>query len=268
VVNTQELEKLRALQQAYFLPYYCEIVEQHPDGIDSAVVKSQVAQLLIDRFDIDIDDEALFGSNKNGSRADQWANNLVSNHVLDLHMLVAHRGRGQRATLYPGTADNSRPVLPTASKGLAPNEVTDLNKRKPTAIQSASGSTFRRSFHLAEYVRTLSDYHCAVDGPGCVDFEGRDGKPYVEVHHIVPMALQSDVGINLDRTANMAPLCPGCHSCLHRGGAAPASKVLDGMLGWFERTHNMSVEEANDDLALGVSAPGLMAMYGAMSGIS
>lgn len=265
VVDSEELARVRALKQFYFVPYYCDIVQQHPEGIDSRVVKSQVIQLLIDRFDIDINDATLFGSNKNGSRADQWANNVVSNYVLDDHMLVAHRGRGQSATLWPGTVDNSVPVSVAAAKPLQRNEVASLDNRKPAIVQSSAGTTYQRSPHLAARVRAQNGYRCAVDGPDCLEFEGRDHNPYVEVHHIVPMSLQSTTTVNLDRTSNMAPLCAGCHKRVHRGAGGPAGEVVEDMLQWFGRTHGVLFEDANIDLGLGVSAADLMAFYGAMS---
>lgn len=264
VVDAQELARIKALKQAYFVSYYCDIVEDHPEGIDSRVVKGQVVQTLIDRFDIDINDATLFGSNANGSRADQWANNLVSNYVLDEYMLVAHRGRGQGATLWPGTVDNSVPE-PTPSGGLGETEVASLNGRPPSTVQSSTGTVYRRSWQLANLVRVRNNYRCAIDGPDCVEFEGRDHNLYVEVHHIVPMALQASTTVNLDRTTNMAPLCAGCHKRVHRGSAGAAEVVVRAMTQWFRRTHGVSFEEANEEIGLGVSEADLMAMYGVMS---
>ena len=260
----QELAKIKALKQAYFVQHYCDIVEQHPEGIDSRLVKNQVRQALIDQFDIDINDENLFEANVNGSRADQWANNLVSNYVLDEYMLVAHRGRGQGATLWPGTVDNSVPER-VPSGGVGETEVASLNGRPPSTVQSSTGTAYRRSWQLANLVRARNDYRCAIGGPDCVEFEGRDGNLYVEVHHIVPMALQASTTVNLDRTTNMAPLCAGCHKRVHRGSADAAEVVVQAISEWFRRTHSVSFEQANEDLELGVSVADLMAMYGVMS---
>jgi hypothetical protein len=264
VVDAQELARVKALKQAYFVPYYRDIVEHHPEGIDSKIVKAQVVQLLIDRFDIDINDATLFGSNANGSRADQWANNLVSNYVLDEHMVVAHRGRGQGAILWPGTIDNSVPES-APSGGFGEMEVAGLNRRRPSTVQSSTGTTYRRSWQLANLVRVRNNYLCAISGPDCVQFEGRDHNQYIEVHHIVPMAFQASTSVNLDRTTNMAPLCAGCHKRVHRGSAVAAEVVIQRMAQWFRRTQGVSFEEANEDLGLGVSEADLMAMYGVMS---
>jgi hypothetical protein len=268
VVNQDELGRIRALAQSYFVPYYREIVEQHPEGIDSRDVKAQVRQLLIDRFDIDIQDEQLFGSNANGSRADQWASNLISNYVLDDYMLVAHRGRGRGATLWPGTADNSIPPQ-VDGPGLGDEDLAGLNARPPASVstnpRSRAAEVFQRSVQLAEYVRTQNGFRCAIGGSQCIEFEARNHRPYIEVHHIVPMSFQNTTSVNLDRTSNMVPLCVGCHKRVHRGGAETARLVLDKVLEWFEMKNGVSFDVANVDVGLGVTAVDLMTMYGAMA---
>jgi hypothetical protein len=260
--DDQELQKLLRRRQAYFLPYYLEIVDRHPEGVLARDVKDEVATFLLSQFGIDIYNVEQCGLNRSTqrSRADQWVNNLVSNRVLDPHMLVV---RSHRATLYPGGYDNSRPLLPTGPP-LELSEVVELNDREPrTAPPSTSSSTsFQRSLQLAAHVRALSDYLCAVGGVGCAGFTGRDGKPYVEVHHIIPMAEQSQSEINLDRVSNMAPLCPRCHACLHRGGAEDAETVLGDLLVWFESQHGQTYADANRDLNLGTAPTDLLAMYG------
>lgn len=130
-------------------------------------------------------------------------------------------------------------------------------------MESQAGSTYRRSAQLAEYVRGLNGRACAAGRPTCVVFNGRDGRPYVQVHHMIPMALQHMAAMNLDRSTNMVPLCPGCHMCLHHGQNPMASAVLDDVLVWFGSVHGMSFESANSDTGFDTSSTGLMNMYGA-----
>jgi hypothetical protein len=261
-VDDQELRKLLRHRQAYFVPYYLEVVNRHPEGVLAKDVKDQVARLLLSQFGIDIYEPGQSGLNPSTkkSRADQWVNNLVSNHVLDDHMLVV---RSHRAILYPGGYDNSQPLLPTGPP-LEASEVDELNNRDPKKVPpSSSASTpFQRSLQLAEFVRVENDYLCAVSQTSCSAFLARDGHSYVEVHHIIPMAQQSGSAINLDRVTNMTPLCPGCHTCLHRGGAADAGKVLGAVLAWFEIKHGQPFADANSDLTLGTTPGAVLTMYG------
>jgi len=261
-VDDQELRKLLRHRQAYFVRYYLEIVNRHPEGVLAKDVKDEVAQLLLSRFGIDIYDPAQCGLNPSTkrSRADQWTNNLVSNHVLDDHMLVV---RTRRAVLYPGGFDNSQPLLPTGPP-LAGSEIDELNGRKPKPAPPATSSSgaFQRSLQLADHVRVTNGFKCAVGEPTCSSFSARDGHPYIEVHHVIPMARQAGCANNLDRVLNMAPLCPGCHTCLHRGAKADAATALGKVLSWFKAKHGQTFQSANSDLAFGTAPDDLLAMYG------
>ncbi len=151
--DDQELRKLLRYRQAYFVPYYLEVVNRHPEGVLAKDVKDEVARLLLSQFGIDIYDPGQSGLNPSTrkSRADQWVNNLVSNHVLDDHMLVV---RSHRAILYPGGYDNSQPLLPTGPP-LEASEVDELNNREPKKAppSSSSSTAFQRSLQLADFVR-------------------------------------------------------------------------------------------------------------------
>lgn len=46
-------------------------------------------------------------------------------------------------------------------------------------------------------------------------FNRVDGRPYLEVHHIVPLSEQSSNETNLDRVDNCVALCPNCHRKAH-----------------------------------------------------
>ena len=257
--DPDKLNQLLQEKQAFFLPYYQEIVNQYPGGILAKDVKDIVARQLLENFGIDIFDPSQTGLNTStgDSRADQWANNLISNEVLDSYMLVV---RSSRATLYPGATDNSRVAQP--GNPLTGGQVSELDHREPTVIQTQAGPTYRRSLQLAEYVRELNGRACAVARPTCVAFDARDGRPYVEVHHLVPMAMQRQSAINLDRSKNMVPVCSGCHACLHHGQVDLASAILVEVLRWFESAHGMSFVSANVDLSFDISPAGILAMYG------
>ncbi len=257
-----ELRKLLRHKQAYFVPFYIEVVNRHPEGVLARDVKNEVAGLLLSQFGIDISDSGQSGLNPSTSksRADQWVNNLVSNHVLDDYMLVV---RSHRAILYPGGYDNSQPLLPTGPR-LKAGEVDELNNRQPRLAPPSSSAAvpFQRSLQLADFVRVNNYYRCAVSGTSCSAFLARDEHPYVEIHHIIPMAQQAWTAINLDRVTNMVPLCPCCHTCLHRGGAADAGRVLGDVLAWFEIKHGEPFADANNDLALGTTPDAILAFYG------
>jgi hypothetical protein len=153
-------------------------------------------------------------------------------------LVVRGPGRGTRAMLYPGVADNSR-AIPPPGPALTRSEVPELDARQPTQIQTrGGGQTFQRSLQLAEYVRELNNRACAVGKESCAVFNARDGRPYVEVHHVVPMAKQGQSTINLD--VNKYGACLSRLSCLPSSGQIDhGSAVLETLFQWFEYVHKV-----------------------------
>ena len=60
----------------------------------------------------------------------------------------------------------------------------------------------------------------------------------------------------------MAPPCPVCHTCLYRGAAADAGRVLGDVLAWFQIKHGQPFAAANNDLTLGTTLGAVLNMYG------
>ena len=52
-------------------------------------------------------------------------------------------------------------------------------------------------------------------------------RPYMEVHHILPMSLQGQFEHSLDIYANIICLCPICHRQLHAGLIAERRDIID-----------------------------------------
>lgn len=72
------------------------------------------------------------------------------------------------------------------------------------AVSVTRTQCFKRDPLVAAYARVRGGFRCEV--PGCAHpvFEGRDGRPYSEVHHIEPLAEGG-----ADMPANVASLLPG-----------------------------------------------------------
>lgn len=59
-------------------------------------------------------------------------------------------------------------------------------------------------------------------------FVGKDGKPYVEAHHLIPIEARKDFfPKNLDRPSNIVCLCSVCHSIIHHGSADEKRKIME-----------------------------------------
>jgi len=116
-------------------------------------------------------------------------------------------------------------------KGDAPEPASDeIGRQLAKAVDPArifakvslkSGPPPRRAKVVSDFVRdpyVVAAAICRAGGkcemPDCelLLFERDDGRPYLEVHHIVPLAEGGD-----DTLRNAAALCPSCHRELHSG---------------------------------------------------
>lgn len=90
------------------------------------------------------------------------------------------------------------------------------------ARKTASGVRFVRDPNVIAWILATSAGRCEVcDAPA--PFETADGLPYLEVHHVRPLAEGGP-----DTTDNAAAACPNCHRRLHLG--ADAARVRVGLI--------------------------------------
>ncbi len=61
-----------------------------------------------------------------------------------------------------------------------------------------------------------NQYQCCVN-PNHKTFIKKNGEPYMEVHHLIPLEWQGEFENKLDTRANLVPLCPLCHKLIHYG---------------------------------------------------
>lgn len=76
--------------------------------------------------------------------------------------------------------------------------------------------SFKRSDLKAKKSIILSDYKCNLDEKH-ESFIAKNGKPYMEAHHLIPLNAQDDFDNSLDVDANIVCLCSNCHKKLHFG---------------------------------------------------
>lgn len=109
-------------------------------------------------------------------------------------------------------------------KVISTNDVIDDNKVVPSyrpevvpELTGKSGSkSFKRDHSKAKKALVLSKFECNINCSH-VTFTTKNGKQYMEAHHLIPMSAQSDFSTSLDVDANIICLCPLCHRKLHFG---------------------------------------------------
>jgi 5-methylcytosine-specific restriction endonuclease McrA len=96
----------------------------------------------------------------------------------------------------------------------------------PTAPLDASRRSWPRDPRVAAEALARAGGSCEA-ACGVPAFRGRaGGSPYLEAHHLVPLARQGSYGSRLDVPANVVALCPRCHSLLHHASKDDVRKVL------------------------------------------
>jgi 5-methylcytosine-specific restriction protein A len=78
---------------------------------------------------------------------------------------------------------------------------------------------------VLKYAKGVCEY-CSVPAP----FLTNGGTPYLEVHHVVPLA---DGGA--DTVENAVAVCPNCHRAAHY--SVDAAEIRDRLFGYLRKRH-------------------------------
>ena len=110
------------------------------------------------------------------------------------------------------------------------DEITDFTFSAPKYVPKDKAECidiitkrYKRDSSLAKNAIVRSDFKCDLD-KSHVSFIAKNGKQYMEAHHLIPFSSQDDFKNSLDVDANIVCLCPNCHKMLHYG------KTVDGLI--------------------------------------
>ncbi len=99
-----------------------------------------------------------------------------------------------------------------AIAGLSDEKLTEMagsTSSSPAPKYTATTTLRKRNPYLPEMAKRRANGVCELCG-GVLDYKDSGDRPYLEAHHIVPLA---DDGA--DELSNMAALCPNCHRKMH-----------------------------------------------------
>ncbi|WP_129727953.1 HNH endonuclease [Ectobacillus funiculus] len=77
--------------------------------------------------------------------------------------------------------------------------------------------TYPRNLKIAMNALKLARFKCEFDNSHNTFIRKRDGKPYTEPHHLIPLSFHGDFPYSLDVEQNIISLCSHCHNLLHYG---------------------------------------------------
>jgi predicted HNH restriction endonuclease len=94
---------------------------------------------------------------------------------------------------------------------------SSARKKQATTTSSATGreKPMRNPKRAADAL-LKADFLCEYD-PADRTFLRRNGKPYTEPHHLIPICKYREFPYSLDVLENMVSLCSHCHNLLHYG---------------------------------------------------
>lgn len=96
---------------------------------------------------------------------------------------------------------------------------------------------YKRSNIVRVQAIEIAGHMCEID-KGHITFETeKDGYPYMEGHHAIPLHLQDKFDYSLDVFANVVCLCPICHRKIHFGKCGDRKDMLAYL--YEERHHRL-----------------------------
>lgn len=90
-------------------------------------------------------------------------------------------------------------------------------EKKAFVISENNKVTYPRSKKVYINALKLSNYKCEIDYNHNTFMRKKDGKPYTEPHHIIPLSKQDEFNYDLDIEENIISLCSNCHNQIHYG---------------------------------------------------
>lgn len=124
-----------------------------------------------------------------------------------------------------GNEDEQNKIIISYAYDLKSPKFIQQNNRQPIPYKRGSVIRYKTNARIAKTALNMADYKCLIN-PEHKTFISKLGKPYMEAHHLIPMASQKDFSINIDRVENIVSICPICHSAIHLGNEATRLELV------------------------------------------
>ena len=124
----------------------------------------------------------------------------------------------------------------------------DVPVPPPKSLPKKREYHWNRDRIIVEQVLQSDKYLCEVDPKHKTFIARRNDQPYLEGHHLIPLARQKEFKVSLDVYANIIGLCPNCHRKMHFGVQTEIRDVLKSI---YEeravRLHNSGIILSKDE---------------------
>lgn len=110
--------------------------------------------------------------------------------------------------------------------------------------------TFQLQYHRSAKVGAISvveaDFKCQIDEKHVTFISRVSQKPYLEIHHLIPVSKQKDFIHSLDIKENIIVLCPACHRKFHHAEVHIQKELIKHF--YEERAHHLAEKSINIDI--------------------
>ena len=127
-------------------------------------------------------------------------------------------------------------------------DMLDVPVAPPKSLPKKLEYHWNRDRIIVEQVLQSDKYLCEVDPKHKTFIARRNDQPYLEGHHLIPLARQKEFKVSLDVYANIIGLCPNCHRLLHFGKQTEIRDILKPIYtARADRFHNSGFTLSKDE---------------------
>lgn len=107
------------------------------------------------------------------------------------------------------------------------NDLVKGPRKRAQLILSKNGMSYPRNIAESIEAKKRSAYKCEIDSSHETFINSKDNNPYIEAHHLIPMAAQGYFENTIDFADNIVTLCPNCHRKIHYALPHEREKMLE-----------------------------------------
>jgi 5-methylcytosine-specific restriction protein A len=123
---------------------------------------------------------------------------------------------------------NSKILVYDESEGDYQDSIQELDEIKTSRI--VQRDVYRRDRRKALERLKLAEYQCENNCSRDLFISRSTQTPYLEAHHLIPMALQKNTKTPLDTLCNIYCLCPHCHREIHHGQQNTVKTTINNLV--------------------------------------
>ena len=135
--------------------------------------------------------------------------------------------------------DENALIIYDETEGVYQDSLSELDEIKITKLKARD--VFSRDRNIALERIKIEKYMCEYN-PSHILFNSRyTNLPYLEAHHLIPLALQKNTAKKLDVIENIFSLCPYCHRAIHNADKDLTQNIIKKLA--FKRPELLNIME-------------------------